>query len=133
MRKPAKIGGQECPDATQGIQLAHKLERHVEAEPLGTSSGKNGHRAEFPLALAGRCIALTSLPGDLVLDLFVGAGTSAAAAVELNRRCVGYDVSEPYVEVAERRVRQALRTQLRLEEGPRARQATRRLAIAAGD
>ena len=47
---------------------------------LPTSTGKNGHGAEFPLALAGRCIALTSRDGDLVLDPFVGGGTTAIAA-----------------------------------------------------
>lgn len=82
---------------------------------LPTSSGKNGHPAEFPLALAGRCIALTSAPGDLVLDPFVGSGTSAVAAVELKRRFIGYDINGPYVDVAERRVKDALRAQLRLE------------------
>lgn len=97
---------------------------------LPTSSGKNGHGAEFPLALAGRCIALTTSRGDLVLDPFVGSGTSAIAAVELGRRFIGYDISEPYVNVAERRVSEALRTQLSLEERPGAREATPRLAVA---
>ena len=83
---------------------------------LPTSTGKNGHGAEFPLALAGRCIALTTSAGDLVLDPFVGSGTTAVAAVELNRRCIGYDINEPYVEVAERRVKQARAPQLMLEE-----------------
>lgn len=71
---------------------------------LPTSTGKNGHGAEFPLALAGRCIALTSRKGDLVLDPFVGAGTTAIAAAELGRRCVGYDISEKYIDVAEQRL-----------------------------
>jgi DNA modification methylase len=71
---------------------------------LPTSTGKNGHGAEFPLALAGRCIALTSREGDLVLDPFVGAGTTAIAAVELGRRCLGYDISEKYIDVAEQRL-----------------------------
>jgi DNA modification methylase len=97
---------------------------------LPTSSGKNGHGAEFPLALAGRCIALTTSRGDLVLDPFVGSGTSAIAAVELGRRFIGYDISEPYVNVAERRVRDALRTQLSLEERPSARDATPQIAVA---
>jgi site-specific DNA-methyltransferase (cytosine-N4-specific) len=84
---------------------------------LPTSSGKNGHGAEFPLALAGRCIALTSRTGDLVLDPFVGSGTTAVAAVELGRRCVGYDISKKYIDVAERRVFISARErQLTLEE-----------------
>jgi len=76
---------------------------------LPTSTGKNGHGAEFPLALAGRCIALTSREGDLVLDPFVGAGSTAIAAVELGRRCLGYDISEKYIDVAEQRLAAAAR------------------------
>jgi hypothetical protein len=84
---------------------------------LPTSSGKNGHGAEFPLALAGRCIALTSRTGDLVLDPFVGSGTTAIAAAELGRRFVGYDISKKYIDVAERRVFITVRgRQLSLEE-----------------
>jgi len=97
---------------------------------LPTSSGKNGHGAEFPLALAGRCIALTTARGDLVVDPFVGSGTSAQAAVELGRRFIGYDISEPYIGVAERRVKDAMRPQLSLEETSSAPEIMSRLAVA---
>jgi DNA modification methylase len=76
---------------------------------LPTSTGKNGHGAEFPLALAGRCIALTSREGDLVLDPFLGSGTTAVAAVSLGRRALGYDISEKYIDVAEQRISAAAR------------------------
>lgn len=76
---------------------------------LPTASGRNGHGAEFSLALAGRCIALTSREGDLVLDPFVGSGTTALAAAKLGRRCLGYDISEKYIDVAEKRLRKAAR------------------------
>jgi DNA modification methylase len=83
---------------------------------LPTSTGKNGP-AEFPLALAGRCIALTSREGDLVLDPFVGTGTTAVAAVKLGRRCLGYDISETYIDAAVQRLEAAGRErQLTLEE-----------------
>lgn len=74
---------------------------------IPTSNGKNGHGAEFPLALAARCIALTSRKNDLVLDPFVGSGTTALAAAALDRRCLGIDISESYVEIAERRLKTA--------------------------
>lgn len=77
---------------------------------LPTSTGRNGHGAEFPLALAGRCIALTSREDDLVLDPFVGAGTTAVSAVLLGRRCLGYDISEKYIDVAEHRLKIATQT-----------------------
>jgi DNA modification methylase len=71
---------------------------------LPTSTGKNGHGAEFPLALPGRCIALASAEGDLVLDPFIGSGTTALAAMRQGRRCLGFDISDHYVQLAERRV-----------------------------
>lgn len=71
---------------------------------LATSTGQNGHGAEFPLTLPGRCIALTSARGDLILDPFMGSGTTALAAAALGRRCVGFDVSDEYVEMARMRV-----------------------------
>lgn len=74
---------------------------------IPTSGGKNGHGAEFPLALAARCIALTSRENDLVLDPFVGSGTTALAAAALGRRCLGYDISEVYVQIAEQRLKTA--------------------------
>jgi DNA modification methylase len=83
------------------------VERISDVWCLPTSAGTNGHGAEFPLALAGRCIALTSREGDLVLDPFVGAGTTAVAAVLLGRRCLGYDISEKYIDVAEQRLKVA--------------------------
>jgi DNA modification methylase len=87
--------------------LHESEERITDVWCLPTSTGKNGHGAEFPLALAGRCIALTSRQGDLVLDPFVGSGTTALAAEELGRRCVGYDISEQYVNVAKQRLEAA--------------------------
>jgi DNA modification methylase len=97
--------------------LYESAEKITDVWCLPTSTGKNGHGAEFPLALAGRCIALTSRADDLVLDPFVGSGTTAVAAAELGRRFVGYDISKKYIEVAERRIFIAIRgRQLAREE-----------------
>lgn len=71
---------------------------------LPTSNGRGGHGAQFPLALPGRCIALSSDPGDLVLDPFMGSGTTALAAERLKRRWLGIEVSPTYVEYAEDRL-----------------------------
>jgi methylase of polypeptide subunit release factors len=68
------------------------------------SGRRGGHGAEFPLALPGRCIALSTEPGDLVLDPFIGSGITALAALELRRRCIGFDISDEYVRVASARV-----------------------------
>lgn len=79
-------------------------ERITDIWSLPVSPGKNGHGAEFPLALPGRCIALSSREGDVVLDPFLGSGTSALAATRLNRRCVGFEISEQYVKLAKARL-----------------------------
>ncbi len=89
--------------------LVESAEKITDVWCLPTSTGKNRHGAEFPLALAGRCIALTSKKGDLVFDPFIGSGTTAVASAELGRRCLGYDISETYIDVAEQRVTAAAR------------------------
>lgn len=71
---------------------------------IPTSSGGNGHGAQFPLALPGRCISLSTSEGDLVLDPFVGSGSSGVAARKLGCRFIGFDVSETYLTEAARRL-----------------------------
>lgn len=118
-----KSGWQALPPKLGGPNMLYEsAEKITDVWCLPTSTGQNGHGAEFPLALAGRCIALTSRKGDLVLDPFVGSGTTAIAAVELGRRCLGYDISEKYVDVAEQRISVAARErQPTLDEGAAAR------------
>lgn len=67
---------------------------------LPTSSGRNGHGAQFPLQLPGRCILLSSNEGDTILDPFAGAGTTLLAAQKLKRRFIGFDISENYVNLS---------------------------------
>lgn len=62
------------------------------------------HEAMFPLELPRRLIRLLSEPGDTVLDCFVGSGTTALAAVDLDRHYIGVDNDEQAVEIARERV-----------------------------
>ena len=71
---------------------------------LPTSSGGDGHGAQFPLQLPGRCIALSSKKEDVILDPFIGSGTSAAAAIRLGRKYIGFDISEEYLETAQKKI-----------------------------
>ena len=80
------------------------VEKITDVWSLPTSTGLNEHGAEFALALPGRCIALTSNEGDLILDPFVGTGTTALAALQLGRRCLGFDISEKYIGIATQRL-----------------------------
>ena len=65
---------------------------------------KVGHPAPFPVELPERLLQLYTYRGDVVLDPFLGSGSTAVAAVRNDRRYVGYDTDPAYVELAERRV-----------------------------
>jgi DNA modification methylase len=71
---------------------------------LSTSSGRDGHGAQFPIALPARCIALSTNNDDLILDPFVGAGNSGVASRLLSRKFIGFDVSEEYLDIAKTRI-----------------------------
>jgi DNA modification methylase len=67
---------------------------------------KRVHPATFPIALAKRVIELFTHVGELVLDPFVGTGTTLVAAQDLDRNAVGFDLQERYIAVAQRRLAQ---------------------------
>ena len=71
---------------------------------LSTSSGGNGHGAQFPTALPGRCLALSTEPGDVVLDPFVGSGTSGIAALHHGCSFIGFDTSQTYLAIAKEKL-----------------------------
>jgi site-specific DNA-methyltransferase (adenine-specific) len=63
-----------------------------------------GHPAPFPVELPLRLIELYTYEGDLVLDPFMGSGSTAAAALRSHRHFVGYDTESEYVRIAEQRI-----------------------------
>lgn len=68
------------------------------------SARRIGHPAPFPEELPFRLIQLYSFEGDIVLDPFMGSGTTAVSALKSNRKFVGYDISKEYNELAENRI-----------------------------
>jgi len=66
------------------------------------------HEAKFPLELAMRLIRLLTDPGDLVLDPFLGSGTTAVAAIKTGRRFIGIELMPRYFELAKRNVEKEL-------------------------
>jgi len=68
------------------------------------SAKRVGHPAPFPVKLASRVVNLFSYQGDVVLDPFVGSGTTCMAAKSLRRSYVGYDISEEYCALAKERI-----------------------------
>ena len=65
---------------------------------------KIGHPAPFPVELPHRLINLYSYEGDVVLDPFIGSGTTAIAAIQNKRNFIGYDIKNEYIELALKRI-----------------------------
>jgi adenine-specific DNA-methyltransferase len=68
---------------------------------------KTIHPCQFPIALVERLILALTNDGDLVVDPYIGVGTTAAASVMHNRRAAGADIVESYLTIARNRVMQA--------------------------
>jgi DNA modification methylase len=73
-------------------------------EMPSASATRVGHPAPFPIDLPRRLIELYTYKGDLVLDPFIGSGTTAVAAVNTARHYVGFDTEQAYIDLAEQRI-----------------------------
>ena len=65
---------------------------------------KIGHPAPYPVELVERFINLYSYEKELILDPFMGSGTTAIGAINLNRNYIGYENNEEYIKLAEERI-----------------------------
>jgi site-specific DNA-methyltransferase (adenine-specific) len=87
------------------IETTEFLEATLDVWEIPSESARKvGHPAPFPVALPQRLIELYTYRGDLVLDPFMGSGTTAVAAVRSGRHFVGFDTEEEYVDLARARV-----------------------------
>jgi site-specific DNA-methyltransferase (adenine-specific) len=68
------------------------------------SAKKVKHPAPFPIELPYRLTQLYTFKGDVVLDPFMGSGSTAIAALKSERKYVGYDVDPEYIRIAEERI-----------------------------
>ncbi len=68
------------------------------------SAKRVGHPAPFPIDLPYRLIQLYSFATDIVLDPFIGSGTTAIAALKSNRNYVGFEINKEYIELAKKRI-----------------------------
>jgi len=66
------------------------------------------HPAPFPEQLVRNCIQLTTQEGDIVLDPFMGSGTTAKVATDLNRNWIGFDIDEKYAKITQERTKKGL-------------------------
>lgn len=87
--------------AKRGFKLEPKSNRHGDVWSFHQEVN-NPHPAPFPLALAERIVS--SSPGSLVLDPFMGSGTTAVAALKYGKKYCGIDTSSEYLEYAAERI-----------------------------
>ncbi|HCI54931.1 MAG TPA: SAM-dependent methyltransferase, partial [Bacteroidales bacterium] len=68
------------------------------------SAKRVGHPAPFPEELPYRLIQLFSYKDDIILDPFMGSGTTAVAAIKSDRYFIGYDNNKEYIELSRKRI-----------------------------
>lgn len=73
---------------------------------IPTKPYKGAHFATFPPALIEPCILAGSRPGDIVLDPFLGSGTTRAVCYQHGRKCVGIELNESYATLQDARIAQ---------------------------
>lgn len=71
---------------------------------INTVPYKDAHFATFPQGLVEPCMNLSTRPGDLVLDPFIGSGTTGLVSLKTDRRFVGVELNPEYVRIVERRL-----------------------------
>ena len=71
---------------------------------MATETGNKNHSAVFPSYLPEWFIKLFTKPGDVVLDPFVGSGTTTFSALQLGRHFIGIDVNAEYVQLSSQRI-----------------------------
>ncbi|MCX7760428.1 MAG: site-specific DNA-methyltransferase [Hydrogenothermaceae bacterium] len=72
------------------------------------SAKKVGHPAPFPVELPYRFIQLYTFEGDVVLDPFMGSGSTALASIKTSRFYIGYEINQEYIELANIRLKNSL-------------------------
>lgn len=70
----------------------------------GNSIERTEHPAQYPEELIERIIKVGTQVGDLVLDPFMGSGTTAVVAKRLGRKYVGYEIEQEYLDIAKKRL-----------------------------
>lgn len=72
---------------------------------ITTQPTADAHFATFPEEIPEMCIKASSRPGDIVLDPFMGAGTTALVAKRFKRRWLGIELNPAYIDIANRRIK----------------------------
>ena len=115
-----QIGGRTLQLKNKGFTIirmhGNKLKRDVIETPVATVKG-NKHPAIYPVGVVEEFLHLLTPTGALVLDPFMGSGSTAVACKKLGRRYIGYDINAEYCEDARQRISETPDGSLRLFEG----------------
>lgn len=85
-------------------QFPIHIENQYSKVKLGDNKSGIYHHAVFPVYLPKVGILLYTKPGDLVVDPFMGSGTTAFAAKITDRKYIGFDIEEKYIDLANKRI-----------------------------
>ena len=85
-------------------QSEHEFITRIPDVMKGDRTGNNLHPTEKPVSVISRLIQANV--GDLILDPFLGSGTTAVACKELGRKFIGIEINPKYCEIAQRRLAQ---------------------------
>lgn len=91
-------------EAIQEKGLNGKARNKRSVWSVNTEALKEAHFATFPPALIEPCVLAGSRPGDIVLDPFIGSGTTGLVAAGRGRRFIGIEIKQEYVEIARKRL-----------------------------
>ncbi len=101
---------------TQGMPVQDMWE---DINPLNSQAiESSGYPTQKPEALIERIISASSIPGDIVLDCFLGSGTTAAVAQKLGRRWIGADINKGAIQTTIKRLQGVMQEQADLTPQP---------------
>lgn len=101
-----QIDGSVKDISSKGKEIAEYGQRFNVWEISPEKNNKTGHPAVFPEQLANDHIITWSNEGDVVLDPFMGSGTTAKMAILNNRKFIGFEISNEYCDIANERIYQ---------------------------
>lgn len=115
---PAKEGGwprlKSYLDKTEGVAIQSIW---TEVKAVNSQAEERGdYPTQKPEALIDRIISASSFPGDLVLDCFLGSGTTAAVAQRLGRRWIGCDINKGAIQTTAKRLQTIIQEQIEEEK-----------------
>lgn len=92
------------PSPEAGLRALIDCEVLMRAQPPAIGEQKTRHPAQDPEEIVARIVAGASDEGDIVLDPYMGSGTTAVVAAKLNRRFIGAEIDKVYVDMARERL-----------------------------